>query len=862
MNFMKKIICLLLALCIVGALPVMAQNVYAEDTDLGSDAVLLEKLGIIKKNEFKSDGFVTKADFAVYAASLGADYNSGNTPQQIVDSIAYLAEFKGADLNGNVTVASAAKILVSVLGYEQFVLNKGYYTESYINEAQRLGILSGIKASMGDFVTYEDCVKLFSNAITVPYMKVTGYNSEGLATYEVTENTILNELHSVYDGKDVVSATSVTGLYSPTATAGYGTVKIGENTLKTNEDYIDFIGAYVKYYYKRNDDGRNVLVYAERIYDSVKINAEDIGAASLSEITYYENGKTKTAKIADDAAYIFNGVADPDMKAADLKPASGYILLSSSTGKSVYDTLCVWSFDTFTVYDHDYNNWVITERHGGKREYVATDYEVISVVDAAGNPKYLIDVKYGVTCSIAEDKTSKLMRIVISDTKISGTIKSMKSTENIINIDGTDYKLSQSFLNSGWAEVDLAKPGVTGDFYIDAFGEVADMSVSNDGMFIGYVINAALDDTPLNQKVVMRILTQSGDIQLLECADKVSINSQSAVSGTRIIDALRPTGEIRQLIRYAISGKDKKVTKIDTAYTENPEDGESEETLKLMAEGSGYLKSTQRLFSGKAPFDADTPIFKVPALDDTDATDEDYSVVTGGSLSGEITYNYMAYTIGDGIVSDYIVNISNEKSTDIAPKERDGAYAVVKEVYKGMDSNGDTVQYLECFYLGAFTTFAARLENTIPENINAGDTVFLLLKKNKVYAIQEIYDFDNNKYVWEGGQNPTSPGYYLNECRTTFGRALQLESNFLKIGLGADPENPQSTTASNYNGAYDMFLASAYKIVIVDATGKNVEVRAGGVNDLKTYEEYGKDCDTVVVYSSYANPRYMTVYQR
>ena len=236
--------------------------------------------------------------------------------------------------------------------------------------------------------------------------------------------------------------------------------------------------------------------------------------------------------------------------------------------------------------------------------------------------------------------------------------------------------------------------------------------------------------------------------------------------------------------------------------------------------------------------------------------------MTGGSLSGETTYNFMAYTIGDGIVSDYIVNISSEKSTDIAPKERDGAYAVVKEVYKGMDSAGDTVQYLECFYLGALTTFAARLENTIPENINAGDTVFLLLKKNKVYAIQEIYDFDNNKYVWESGQNPTSPGYYLNECRTTFGRALQLESNFLKIGLGADPENPQSTTASNFNGAYDMFLASAYKIVVVDATGKNVEVRAGGVNDLKTYEEYGKDCDTVVVYSSYANPRYMTVYQR
>ena len=160
MNFMKKIICLLLALCIVGALPAVTGSVYAEDTDAGSDAVLLEKLGIIKENEFKPGDFVTKADFAVYAASLGADYNSGNTPQQIVDSIAYLAEFKGADLKENVTVASAAKILVSVLGYEQFVLNKGYYSESYINEAQRLGIFDGVKASMGDFVTYAACVKL------------------------------------------------------------------------------------------------------------------------------------------------------------------------------------------------------------------------------------------------------------------------------------------------------------------------------------------------------------------------------------------------------------------------------------------------------------------------------------------------------------------------------------------------------------------------------------------------------------------------------------------------------------------------------------------------------------------------------
>jgi len=255
-------------------------------------------------------------------------------------------------------------------------------------------------------------------------------------------------------------------------------------------------------------------------------------------------------------------------------------------------------------------------------------------------------------------------------------------------------------------------------------------------------------------------------------------------------------------------------------------------------------------------------VFNVPALDDEDATDQDYSVVTGGSLAGEESYTINAYTIGDGMVADYMVNISRVKSTDVAPTEKDARFAVVKEVYKGMDSEGNTVQYLECFHQGTLTTFAAREENTIPSSINVGDTVFLLIKKNKVYAIEKVFDFENNEYVWSNGMNPTVPSYYLNEYRTTFGRAIQLESNFLKVGLGHDPENPQASDATNVNGNYDVFLASAYKIVVVDATGKNVEVRAGGVSDLKTFEEYGKNCDTVVVYSSYANPRYMTVYQR
>ena len=279
-----------------------------------------------------------------------------------------------------------------------------------------------------------------------------------------------------------------------------------------------------------------------------------------------------------------------------------------------------------------------------------------------------------------------------------------------------------------------------------------------------------------------------------------------------IVNALNIPGQptFYQLIRYRLN-TGRRITEIDTAYTDAPKPRESVETLKIFYNGTGYFKSTQYIFGGKAPITTGTIVFNVPALDDVWATDKDFSVSTGASLSGEQTYRIISYVIGDKIVGKYLANISRKAASDVTAEERERHFAVVKNINCYKMKTAKQFKSLNAIIGNTLRTYYTANDSVIPSTINVGDVMFLLIKKDVVHAILPIYTWQSNEYHLSS--NPTSPTYYLNEVRTCFGRAIKIESGFVQVYYGDDPRSSAM--------GIDIFRATSYAITVVEKIGEN-----------------------------------------
>ena len=844
----KKYISIMLAVILcLSCMPITAEETVQTDENIN----LLYDLGFAENDELER---MTKLNFAKIAARLGGiEIQSSEDAKEAVETTGFLSELKDSDLSKGIMYASAARILVSLLGYEQEALAKDKSVSGYMAMASSLGICSGIKLSFGDELDSASAAKMFVNSLKIPYMQIGEIAEDGTITYEKSNENILNVLHKIYKKTGVVTATGSTGLYTSEKAAGKGRAVIGGISMKTSKSLADFLGSTVTYYYKDDDDTNDkILLYTMPKDESLKIYDGDIVSADFTALKYEEEDRVKTAKIAENAAYIYNGVACPDLKKEDIVPESGYVILSSENGESPYSTVIIWDFKNILVNDFDYINYVITDYENNTYKYDIKSYKEVSITDENGNPLYALDIKYGKLCSVAESEDKSVLKIIVCQNKLSGTVTATDGKN--ITIDETEYTLSDDLANKKDEDTKRLKTGMTGTFYINCFGKIAKIIWTEEtGIFVGYLFKAAMKDAGIDSGLECKILTQSGQVEAIKCADKVSVNSQPKISSDKIYNIVKNAngGELKQLIRYKLNSKHE-ITEIDTAYTEAPESGESEYTLKRTFSGSGYYKSSQNLFSGNAPIESGTVVFNVPALEDGEAKDEDYSVITGASMQGEKGYKIDAYAIGDKLVAKYLVNISLELSSAQEADESDQDFMVIKKITSAVNEANEPVKMVEGYHKGILKVYLTKEENTLPADIKAGDSVFLKLSKEKIIAVSIAYKAKEK--TWHLSSNPTSPTYYLNQYRSCFGRALKCEDGFVKIVYGADPKPAAPST--------DLFNAARYSITLVDLTKGDIpKVTQGSVSDIISYDKAQDKCSTLVVFSSYADPRYMVVYK-
>lgn len=203
---MKKIIALLLTfiLLIPGSAIVFA--------DENSDT--LSAVGILPTFSGGGTSPVTRGEFAYMAARLiGAEeapkatrFNDVNESHVYSGYIEYLAAIGVVAGNGDGTFAPddyatygmAAKILINVLGYNEFGAVYGGYAEGYTEVLSKLGLNKGVNLASDKILTVDNAVKLIHNALTMNINSVSYYKANGSVNAIMTSDKKASLLASVF----------------------------------------------------------------------------------------------------------------------------------------------------------------------------------------------------------------------------------------------------------------------------------------------------------------------------------------------------------------------------------------------------------------------------------------------------------------------------------------------------------------------------------------------------------------------------------------------------------------------------------------------------------------------------------------
>ena len=614
---MKKIISFLLVLTIVFSTFNFA---YADtDTSLTNNIDrILSSLGIIIGNNGPIDDSaeVTRAELVMVLSRLvnfDKNYEVNDIGQVFEDvsgthwaaqEIKYVTDcgFMSVYNDGKFYPSDAVSYeemvmgFVKVTGYDVLAKIKGATVNSYIAAAAEAGLLNGIERS--EYVTRAQMMRMTYNAISIDYMYTRGENTLLGTDYTTYEGySVLSKYKNIFKEKGVVEATHITSLESGRyGIAAKGHVIIDGKSYAIGETDAEFyLGQDVEYYYQNDEENAvNTLVcivptnkttvlsiYAENINNS-KITTK------LDVYAYYdENGKNKTVNM-DDPAVIYNGVAKPGYRLAEITPDSGMVKLIDNDGDGDYDVIDIFDVTECIIVDtvnEENDGYAITYLDNKSKYYFVknTGSEERFRITEDENEISIMSLESGDVLLIGENKESDYRVLRVSALSVTGTVT--KKDSEYIYVDEMPLKYSALYLKKHeLTDIDI---GEYGTFYIDCFGEVqAFIKDRTDSLAYAMVLDVG-QKVGLASVYSVKILDTKSEISIYQLEDKVKLNQKTATSKkayetlstyTSGLDGFRDdfnsSHSKRQLIMYKLNDKGK-ISELNTVISNSEYDIEN-----------------------------------------------------------------------------------------------------------------------------------------------------------------------------------------------------------------------------------------------------------------------------------------------
>lgn len=843
---MKKIISLILCLSVL--LGCQFQTFANEDNSLSELIDLMHTLGVMEDYEsatFAVEQKVTRATFIKEVAALIREgdaksdkvyYHDVSKDYWAFDSIGRLTEL--GIINGNeercfnperiITRPEAAKIMLTILGYNEYAFASESYPQGYLRLAGNVKLFE--KCGSENEITMLDMLHIFRNALEAEVVTVK-YERGGF-TYKKSDTTLLEQYYDMYFGKGTVTGCDGIDLSSGQR-INDGIVYIDgvEYQIELTES-IDCLGKSIEFIYSEDDSTDRKLVWLKSTGKSdvlkIELTSDKDFDANEYVLSYSkgDTGKYKKLRIARNINVVYNGAYVKD-GIEDIFSKDRYSVTFIGNGGN-YTLAIVEAYENYYVSDVDYNKCVIYDNSAAAKmiSLNESDWETVKITQS-GSKAVFSDIKAGDVVSIFESYDGEAVKAVISSNTVEGTVSGVDSAENDVAVQingGTYYFYDNAAANNVHA-------GDNVKIHLDYNNYIADMTVSIGSETVAYVIYAALNDA--KDEVKLKLLTRNG-VETYDCSPKLKING---VRATDTIIANELTGVSGQTVQRIVVVEFDSEQKIRSIYTA---DETANSDLKLYMSGaSGRYRSSLGKLGTKVLMDDDTLIFSVPTQYSVDS--EDFAVKNRRNLSDDTDYSVDVYRYREEDVDfEQILLMKGTRWSTLSTWDE---CILVNKIYQAVNNDGEVVECLEG-YKGATPVKIKTDESYSFEKngIKSGDLIRV--------STNQDGNAESASVAYSYGSSPRVGNDYNANFRVAAVHANDKIGNVLKVGYesGADFD--------------EIFNLKDVTVLVYDPNGRKEKIRRGSIGDIRTYKAVGDNCSDVVIQTANMHTRLAVVYEK
>lgn len=871
----KKIISLLVLVCMVfssfAAFAEVSDNANVELPD--SDNLKFAKtLGLLDESLIGTDTF-TRAQLARLVSSI-MFYHSGveteYMPYVPTDVDSDLAPYVSAAisagiLNGNgdgtfspnaeLTYIQLVKTFVVLLGRKAEAESKGGYPAGYYATATGMGLTKLAPPDMNYKVTVAGVADMLRLAVSVDMAELS-FDQK----LEILDENYLSYYCSIYYVKGMVDG--VCGV-SLNGSVSDGKISIDKTEYSAPESVLidsSSLGLNVEAFYTKDGSKRKILYMESCGNNVVTIEPEDLASVSPDNITYISNDKEVKLKITTDTILIYNNEVLTSYNPSLITPfiiksQDGYVELVDNNDDLKYDIIKVRAYDSYVV--DSVERGVIYNKYHGDTVIDTKKLDDVSVVNAIDQPISPDLITKGDVLSVMRDTSGNITKIIVTIEKYTGTLNSIQNENGkpyIIEVDGNKFKISFGFGKS--PNTDDLKLGEEITVYFNHEGRVCEVeSDAADSYRIGYLIDAGSEGI-MDETYRMKLLGSDGKISIYNLTDKVEIEVASRTEGKKKADeaiaiAGTSNGRVkRQPILYRLNA-DKQIKWI--RYSGDSTDTTVDGFFRLPDVSKTtpyYLRSDS--FGGQLLMSSSTVMFRVPAESERD-DDTAYGKHTniGDSTNFDL---FTGYGVKANSPMMRIMVFELSQSSYTAPDDGENIF-VIKSVTNVFNDDYDKVVKLT-----GVTQSGEATANLLPEiaaGLKPGDIIQMgpevegcVRQINKVFT--ESTRKMGQKYDGTAYANPTNRVFYTSN-RFVYGKAYWADNDAFTLKVLNETNNEYEVELS--------YITSKYKLIVVDTTGREIDVYSTTKSNILSEIEYGDKATNLFVHSHNSTPRAIVIYK-
>ncbi len=789
---MKRIISI--ALSLIMLISMFSMTVTADTNSIEYDDAenFAFNLGITDKASYNPNAYLTRAEFCQLVYNLltaGDDSeekdawledNFGeDTKDEVVvlgdtkifddvdiavpqyDAIKYMVEngfVNGMTENNfgpgyNITVAAAAKVMINILGYDFMARDNGGFPNGYIYTANRIKLLSGIDAGTNDFITMQECLYIFYNALDVKLFDLDYIDGDGDVYLTRGKDSFLTAGLGFVRMEGTVSDTGITTVYGASkvgeskAVIDGVTVEVGSCT-----DIRSLIGREVSAYCHYNKDkNKYTLRHIQTMDDkTVTFDAQDFISFASEKITYAdERGNIKTANTVSKSKLkvVYNGKAISSWKDSIFSFPFGDITLIATTGNT-YDLAVIRDYDVGMVSKvrasdmYVYSETLYKDMDAVKYLNLDPDDVTVTIKNAYGEIMDAAQIAKGNVISAMVSPDGNYVEAVVSASAVSGFVVDTVSegASDILYTNGeNEYALSSK---DKLIKNPVVKIGKAHNLYLDHKGRLVYIELAGEdtsGEKAGFITGVENFETAFDTDRKIRLYTEEGLMAIYDFDERIIFNGDTRKTKD-VIDEIEKAFKAQKAVLYSADTKTKVIKSItlplefgaDDPYNRgwyhiSPDgarlslyEGEKEDSTEYADNKSTYgMKWAVNGYAfGRVMFwdKALTKTMKVPSYVTQYSDEKNFMVSSGSAPFGSTDEKFLIHGYSrnsKAMAPDLLVYASAAQG---AEKVTTTSFFVVEKLANGLDSDGDSVTQLTGWEVTLTSSSCKKVSYTVDEN--------------------------------------------------------------------------------------------------------------------------------------------------